>query len=65
MKLQALSGLGVLLVVIPGLLIGVSYADQGTWAELNDPRWLLILLGLGLLLVSNLRYRLKGGRGKE
>ena len=65
MKMEALSGLGVLLVIVPGLLIGVSYADEGILPGLGDPRWLLILLGLGLMVASNLLYRLRGGRGQR
>jgi len=57
MKLQILFGLGTLMVIVPGLLLGVSYADAGTWAPVTDIRWLLILAGLIVLLTGNLMVR--------
>lgn len=57
MRYQVLSGVGILMVVIPSLLMGVSYADQGTWPGLRDLRWVLILVGLIVLLASNVLHR--------
>ncbi len=53
MKTQVLFGLALLLVIVPGLLLGVSYADAGKWASPSDIRWILILAG-SILLVTGI-----------
>lgn len=65
MRFQILSGVGILMVVIPSLLMGVSYADQGTWPGLRDLRWFLILVGLIFLLASNVLHRRGAAEGAE
>ena len=47
---SALYGIAVLLVVVPGLLLGVSYADEQQWPWITDLRYILILCGLVILI---------------
>lgn len=55
---RAFYGIAVLLIVIPGLLIGVSVADAaGDWPPATDVRWILILAGLVVLLGLRLGER--------
>ena len=56
MKIQVIQGLGALLVVIPGLLAGVSYADTNAWPPVSDFRWILVLIGMVLLIGGRVMY---------
>lgn len=66
MKIQLLFGAGLLLVIVPGLLLGVSYADAGRWAPPSDIRWFLILVGVVLLVAGKwLDQTVKGGDNRK
>lgn len=62
MKSEVVSGIGILMVVLPGLSIGASYADSEVWAPLTDVRFGLIFVGLILLLVARIMQRRTEGR---
>lgn len=51
---DGLFGLGTLLVVIPSLLIGVSFADELEWPPVSDIRVRLVLLGAALLFFASI-----------
>lgn len=52
MKAQVLSGLGALMMILPCLSMGISYADTDAWPPLSDIRWVLIIFGVILLVVG-------------
>jgi len=62
MKSEVVSGIGILMVVLPALSIGASYADSEVWASLTDVRVGLIFVGLVLLLVARIMQRRTEGR---
>ena len=45
-----MQGLGGLMVILPSIFAGVSYADTNTWPPISDFRWIVVLLGLVLLI---------------
>jgi len=53
MKTEVISGIGVLLVVLPALSLVASFLDGQAWVTLNDVRMGLIFLGLIILVVAN------------
>jgi len=66
MKTQVLFGLALLLVIVPGLLLGVSYADAGRWAPPSDIRWFLILAGVVFLVAGKwLDHTATGGDNRK
>lgn len=56
MKIQVIQGLGALMVVLPGLSAGISYADTNSWPPIGDLRWILVLLGMILLIGGRIMY---------
>lgn len=56
---NALYGVAMLLVVVPGLLLGVSYAEEQQWPRITDLRYILILFGLVVLIGLRVRGSLR------
>jgi hypothetical protein len=44
------------MVILPGVLMGVSYADTGAWPPLGDIRWVLMGVGVVLMIVGRIIY---------
>ena len=63
MKIQVMQGLGALMVILPVILAGVSYADTNTWPPINDFRWIVVLFGLVLLIGGRIIYERERARG--
>lgn len=63
MKIQVFQGIGGLLVILPSISAGVTYADTNQWPPLSDFRWILVLVGLVLLIGGRILYEreLRGG----
>lgn len=57
MKAEILSGLGALMLVLPGLSLGASFLDHEVWPPLSDPRWFAVALGLLLMAAARVLYR--------
>lgn len=53
-------GSGALLVVVPALLIGASWADQPGFPPLSDVRVRLVLLGACVLLAASVVLAIDG-----
>lgn len=57
MKSEVISGIGVLMVVLPALSLVASFLDGQLWVTLNDVRVGLIFLGLVVLVVASALQR--------
>lgn len=57
MKTEVISGIGVLMVILPALSLAASFMDGQAWVTLNDVRVALIFLGLIILVVANALQR--------
>lgn len=61
MKTQLVSGIGVLLVVLPGFTLGLTYLEREGWPGVTDVRWTLMGIGMVLLVLANVMERRRGG----
>jgi hypothetical protein len=57
-----MSGIGVLMVVLPALSMVASFLDGQVWVTLNDVRVGLIFLGLIVLVVTSALQRREANR---
>ncbi|MFG1691146.1 hypothetical protein ACGF5M_03140 [Gemmatimonadota bacterium] len=65
MKIEVLSGLGALLMILPCFSMGLSYLDNDSWPPLSDLRWIMIVLGVLLLIVARALYRREASSNRD
>lgn len=60
--IQAVSGIGGVLLVIGIVLLGTARLDRGTWGSLSDTPVRMIILGVLVLLGAALSNAVRGRR---
>jgi hypothetical protein len=53
MRIQVISGIGALIMILSAFSIGLLYLDNGSWPPLSDPRSILVVFGLLALIVAS------------